>query len=143
PSHEKCSLSARIRKENACPTQVLISSTKSSSFCMTGRVPPFGGGESLSLQYYRRLTATKKTPSGDRMVSLERVLASGFLCGRFRAEVIVVRHAPVHVGVEVPTHRAFGEFLLRFDDLDEQRVVLPLRHHVVEDFELFLQDRIR
>src|SRR5215472_8424642 len=67
------------------------------------------------------------------------VRASAFL-GR---EVVVVRHAPVDVGVEVPANGALGKLPLRLDDLHEQRVVLPLRHDVVEDLELLAQDGIR
>src|SRR4029434_4482803 len=38
-SHETCKVRAMIRNENACPTHVLILSTKSNSFCMSGNVP--------------------------------------------------------------------------------------------------------
>src|SRR5262245_55500581 len=63
---------------------------------------------------------------------------------RLLGEVVVVRHAPADVGVEVPLHRALGELLLRLDDLLEQRVVGGLlRRDLVVDLELLLEDRVR
>src|SRR5260221_13340945 len=65
-------------------------------------------------------------------------LALGGRCGRF-LEVVVVRHAAIHLVIEVPADRAFGEYLLRGDDLVEDRVVLPLLVDRVDDVELLAQ----
>src|SRR5947209_4041779 len=90
--------------------------------CLAPRVPGVRGEE-------------KKPPSGGPgwcvllAHSRSGLLRFGFLL----AEIIVVRHAPAHIRVEVPAHGALGEGLLRRDDLDEQRVVLPLVHDRIED----------
>src|SRR6266576_3939304 len=117
------SVRATINHENVWPTKVLTLSTNSNSFCMAGS----------PLQMWRQVAPLschsplgcwqrgKKTPSGRRMVSFVsyRGPTSGLLRGggRLLAEVIVVRHAPTDIGVKVPPHRAFGERLLRLDDL--------------------------
>ncbi len=69
-----------------------------------------------------------------------------FFAGRslLGAEIMVIGHSPVDVGIHVPGHRALGERDLRFDDLLEQWVIRRLlRHDLVIDFELPFQDRVR
>ena len=41
-------------------------------------------------------------------------------------EIVIEGHAPAHVVVHVPAHRALGEDLLRLDDLLEDRIVRGL-----------------
>src|SRR5258706_13295928 len=135
-------VSERMSQANAWPSHVLPLSTNSISFCMD-------------------YLDEKKTPSGGcRMVSFgtsrSALLRLGLL--RFRglgrlglggrrgllgAEVVVIGHAPIHIRVEVPANGALGEYLLRGEDLDEERVVLALVDDGIEDFELLAQDRVR
>src|SRR5437773_2817012 len=96
-----------------------------------------------------RRPATRQKPDGWPASARSRALAllgrcGGWLRGRLRPEVVVVRHAAADVGVEVPLHRALGEGLLRLYDLLEDRVVgrLLVRHRVV-DLELLLKNRVR
>ena len=71
--------------------------------------------------------------------------SQSFFAGAFlAAEIMVIGHSPVDVGIHVPGHRALGERDLRFDDLLEQWVIRRLlRHDLVINFELPFQDRVR
>src|SRR4026209_1307448 len=122
-------VSATMSQENACPTQVLILSTKSSSLCM--------------VEFY---AGKKRTPSGIAGWCSFVSVASGLLRRRLGcslAEVVVVGHPPAYIGVEVPAHRALGERSLRLLDFDPHRVVLALLRRGIVSLELPLQDRVR
>src|SRR6267378_5158369 len=126
--------------EKACPTQVLILSTKSSTLCMAEILRRVGGGGSLFCRSCHISDGDQKKhhPVG-RMV-LPRVRSpSGLLGGRSLAEVVVVGHALADLGIEIPAHRPLGIFFLRFGDLLPHRVLRRLLLvDLVKDLELLL-----
>src|SRR5712691_11104905 len=66
-----CRVSATMSHEKACPTQVLILSTNSSTFCMAGNLRRVGGGGSLFCRACHISDGDQKnTIRGRRMVSL-------------------------------------------------------------------------
>src|SRR6266516_3912678 len=98
-----CRVRATMNHEKACPTQVLILSTKSSTFCMAEILRRQGrGGSLLCRSCHNSDGDPKKTPSG-RPDGAPRVRSpSGLLGGRLLPEVVVVRHARADLGVEIP-----------------------------------------
>src|SRR5437868_791078 len=98
-----------MSQENIWPTQVLTLSTKSRTFCIV------------------QVSSKKSTIRRRRMVPLDTVAASGLLGRGARRllgpEVVVIRHRPRNVGVQVPFHRALGERPLGIHDLLEERVL--------------------
>src|SRR5438874_43682 len=102
----------------ALPTQVLTWSANSRNLCVViGAMVP-GNCPSTKNEHH----------PVHRMVPSRGFSGSGLLRGRTRlgAEVVRVGHAAVHHDVLLPLDRALGEFLLRGDDLGEERVALGL-----------------
>src|SRR5216683_116975 len=120
-----CRVRATMSHEKTCPTQVLILSTNSSTFCIVGNLRRVGGGGSLFCRSCHISDGDQKKHHPGRRMVLPRVrLPSGLLAaGRFLPEVIVVSHARTHLSVEEPAHRALGVFFLRFGDLLPHRVL--------------------
>src|SRR5687767_4625496 len=120
-------VSATMNHENAWPIQVLTRSMNNSNFCMA--------------EFY---AVKKNTIRVRRMVSLVSSTSGLLRCrlARGLAEVVVVRHAAVDVGVEVPAHRARGELALRLLDLHPHRVVRALLGGCVIGGELLGEDRV-
>src|SRR5258706_4804439 len=141
-------VSERMSQANAWPSHVLTLSTNSISFCMDyldEKKTPSGGCRMVSFGTSRSALLRLGLL---RFRGLGRLGLGGRpgLCGRLGvlgAEVGVVGHAPIHIRVEVPANGALGEYLLRGEDLDEERVVLALVDDGIEDFELLAQDRVR
>src|SRR6266702_7438148 len=139
-----CKVRATMNHEKTCPTQVLTLSTKSNSFCMTDDLRRYGG-RSLFFRFCHIPDGDpKKTPSEVGGWCFRRaVRRQAFLARRLLAEVIIIRHDPADVGIEVPAHGALGILALRFDDFLPQRVLGRLLGvDLVEDLELLLQDRV-
>src|SRR5712692_1482653 len=119
-----CRVSSTMIQENACPTQVLILSTKSNSFCMLKSCGNRAAERLYSADPVTSLTEIKKnTIRGRRMVLPRARSPSGLLGGRFLAEVVVIGHARADLGVEIPAHRPLGVLFLRFGDLLPHRVL--------------------
>src|SRR6266513_5495666 len=133
-----------MNQENAWPTQVLSLSTKSRSLCIARSPGRYGDGKSLVCYACHVPDGSKKTPSGAAGWCLLEDPLSGLLRGRFPAEVVVIGHAPVDVGIEVPAHCALGVFALRRDNFLPHRVLRRLLGvHLIEHLKLLLQYRVR